>query len=391
MKISIKVIVLLTLFFSTSIQAQQKTVSTPINIEIGNLYKIKSSILKEERNLLIHLPEEYQESKKKYPVIYVLDGDSHFHHASNAATILQENERMPESIIVAIPNNQGTRGRDLARERDKFKQFIKEEVISFVEKNYRTTKHKTIFGHSMAGAFVLNYLATEPSLFDNYIAASPVIQIFDSELLVKFDELFKKEKTLNKSLYFTLTSIVAEGERATEALNKFVSLLEKKAPKSLLWKYDYIDNQIHMTTPYLTMYKGFSMVYNDFQAPRFISYKDYQNRGGMNSLKTYYLQRANKYQTSEQIPENTLGRLANMLLDDNQSTLAINLFKENIKNYPESAIAHNSLARAYENLNDDKNALKAYQAAVNIATKQESPNSSYFSRQLKRVQQKLEN
>jgi len=103
------------------------------------------------------------------------------------------------------------------------------------------------------------------------------------------------------------------------------------------------------------------------------------------------LQRANKYQTSEQIPENTLRRLANMMLDDNQSTLAINLFKENIKNYPESAIAYNSLARAYEDLNDDKNALKAYQSAVNLATKQASPNSGYFSRQLKRVQKKLEN
>lgn len=380
---------ILTILFFSSIQAQQVIVSEPITVEIGNLYKIKSSILKEDRNVLIHLPEEYQKSKTKYPVIYVLDGDNHFQHASNAASILQENERMPQSIIVAIPNNPGTRSRDLARGRDKFKQFIKDEVIPFVEKNYRTTNHKTIFGHSMAGAFILNYLATEPSLFDNYIAASPVIQIFNSELLVKFHELFKKQKTLQKNLYFTLTSIEEEGNRATEALTKFVDLLKNEAPKTLSWKYDYIENQVHMTTPYLTMYQGFSTVFKDFQSPVFADYEDYKNRGGMDYLKAYYLNRANKYQTSIQIPENTLRRLAFVLLNDNQSKIAIDLLKENIKNYPQSAGAYNSLASAYETINDDSNALKTYQMAVKLAAKQSSPNTSYYTRQLKRVEKKL--
>lgn len=380
---------ILTILFFGSIQAQQVIVSEPITVEIGNLYKIKSSILKEDRNVLIHLPEEYQKSKTKYPVIYVLDGDNHFQHASNAASILQENERMPQSIIVAIPNNPGTRSRDLARGRDKFKQFIKDEVIPFVEKNYRTTNHKTIFGHSMAGAFILNYLATEPSLFDNYIAASPMIQIFNSELLVKFHELFKKQKTLQKNLYFTLTSIEEEGNRATEALTKFVDLLKNEAPKTLSWKYDYIENQVHMTTPYLTMYQGFSTVFKDFQSPVFADYEAYKNRGGMHYLKAYYLNRANKYQTSVQIPENTLRRLAFVLLNDNQSKIAIDLLKENIKNYPQSAGAYNSLASAYETINDDSNALKTYQMAVKLAAKQSSPNTSYYTRQLKRVEKKL--
>jgi len=384
----IKILLLLAFFFLTTIYAQQNTISEPISVEIGKSYKIQSSFLKEERRLFIHLPEGYQKSKKKYPVIYVLDGSSHFQHATNAATILQNNEKMPKSIIVAIPNNPGTRRRDLGRDRDTFKQFIKDEVIQFVEKNYRTSNHRTIFGHSMAGAFVLNYLATEPELFDNYIAASPVIQIFNSELLTKFQELFKGEKIVNKSLYFTLTGVEAEGQRATDALNKFVNLLEKKAPKTLKWKYDYIENQVHMTTPYLTMYQGFSMAFNDFQNPRFVSYEAYKKFGGIRNLKLYYTQRANKYQTSAQIPENTLRRVAYVLLDGKQMKMAIELFKENIKNYPQSAMAHKSLGDAYNTINNQKDALKAYQKAVNLAKKQSSPNTDYFVRQLNRVQGK---
>jgi len=375
----------------TTTQAQQKAVSEPVIVEIGNRYMIQSATLNEERNLLIHLPNGYENSEKKYPVIYVLDGNNHFQHAINAATLLADNERIPEGIIVAIPNNSGTRGRDLARMRDKFKQFIKDEVIAFVEKNYRTTKHRTIFGHSMAGAFVLNYLATEPSLFDNYIAASPVIQVLDSELHDKFIDLFKTEKSLKKSLYFTLTDKIVEGERATIALNKFVEILKNEAPESLDWKYSFIENQIHMTTPYLTMYEGLSKVFADYQSPRYSSYKDYKNRGGLKALKTYYLNRADKYQTSKEIPNSTLRRVAYILLDDDQINMSINLFEENVKNNPQSAIAYKALGDAYEENNEITKALKVHQTAVELSKEQNSPDTNYFSRQLIRVQNKLEN
>ncbi|MEH6537742.1 MAG: alpha/beta hydrolase-fold protein [Psychroserpens sp.] len=385
-----KITILALMLLCVSIQGQQKTVAEPISLEIGNRYKMQSSILNEERSLLIHLPSNYESSEKKYSVIYVLDGDNHFQHATNAVTLLSENEIIPELIIVAIPNNQGTRGRDLGRARDKFKQYIKDEVIPFVENNYRTTNHKTIFGHSMAGAFVLNYLATESSLFDNYIAASPVIQIFDSELLGKFNELFKAEKALNKSLYFTLTDKVAEGERATDALNTFVEILKNEAPKTLDWKYNFIEDQIHMTTPYLTMYEGLSKVFADYRSLRFSSYEDYKNRGGMNALKTYYSNRADKYQISKEIPNRTLRRVAYVLLDNGKTDMAINLFQENVKNNPQSAIAHKALGDAYEANNDNKSALEAHQTAVSLSKKQASPDTDYFSRQLKRIQEKLE-
>ena len=255
---------LVTLFFVFSIQAQQNLNVEPVNFQIGNKYNFQSDILNEKRDILIHLPSGYNNSEKEYPVIYLLDGNNHFYHATIAVTVLEENEKIPESIIVAIPNNRGTRGRDLARERDKFMKFIKNEVINFVENNYRTNDQKTIFGHSMAGAFVLNYLATEPSLFNNYIVASPVVQIMNSELLGKYENLFKQNITLDKSLYITLTGLEAEGERATEALGKFVEILKYKAPKSLSWKYDYIENQIHMTTPYLTFYQGLAEFYKNY-------------------------------------------------------------------------------------------------------------------------------
>ncbi len=382
-KVLTKIIAILII---ATVHAKQDPEIKTINISFGKQFNMTSKVLNEERVLLIHTPAGYKKSNKKYPVIYVLDGNSHFSHTTIAATLLAENGRMPESIIVAIPNNNGTRGRDLGSGRDNFKKYIKEEVIPFVNNNYRTINHKTLFGHSMAGAFTLNYLATEPTLFNNYIAASPVIQIFNSELLEKFSTLFKNNKTLSKPLYFTLTSVAEEGQGATDAMNNFVALLKKEAPISFRWKYDFIENQIHMTTPYLTMYKGFTEVFHDFQSPTYTSFKDFTNRGGMQQLKSYYQKRATTYQTENIIAENTLSRLANVLLSDNQEALGIELLILNTKNHPKSIGALNSLARVYVRLKQTDKAKKAYQDALKLAEEQDSPNSAYFKRQLKRLE-----
>ena len=378
---------LVVILFVTSIQAQQTPVSKSITRTLGKEYKFTSSVLKEERTLLIHVPNSYSTSSKKYPVIYVLDGNNHFNHAINAASLLSDNGRMPESIIVAIPNNRGTRGRDLGRGKDNFKKYIKEEVIPFVNKKYRTASHKTLFGHSMAGAFTLNYLATEPTMFDAYISASPVVQINNSELLEQFPILFKKNKTLSKPLYFTLADVEAEGQRATDALNKFVALLEKEAPKSFPWKYDFIENQIHMTTPYLTMYKGFTEVFHDFQSPSFTSYLDFKGKGGMNYLKSYYAKRAATYHTENVISENTLRRLSTVLLRENKEKMAIELLRQNVKNHPKSMGALNSLARTYVRLKQIEKAKNIYFTAAKLAEQQGSPNSDYFKRQIKRLEE----
>ena len=378
---------LLAILFVTLVSAQQKPTLKPITVTLGKQYNMPSKILKEERVLLIHTPVGYADSDKKYPVVYILDGNGHFSHAVNAATLLADNGRMPESIIVGIPNNRGTRRRDLGRSRDNFKKYIKEEVIPFVNNNYKASNHKTLFGHSMAGAFTLNFLASEPTLFDAHIAASPVVQIFNSELLDKFSTLFKNNKALSKPVYFTLGNATAEGARVTEAMNKFVNLLEKEAPKNFYWKYDYMANQIHMTTPYLTMYKGFTEVFHDYQAPRFNTYKEYVDKGEMKYLKAYYATRAKKYNTKNVIAERTMSRLANMLIREKQEKIGLELLILNTKNHPNSMPALNGLARTYVGLKQPKKAIEIYKAALKIAENQNSPNSAYFKRQLKSLEE----
>jgi len=81
------------------------------DIIIGSTFIIKSSILNEERTCLISLPESYNDSsevEKKYPIIILLDGTTHFKTASGIVHFMSSNRNrnhlMPETMIIAIEN-----------------------------------------------------------------------------------------------------------------------------------------------------------------------------------------------------------------------------------------------------------------------------------------------
>ena len=68
---------IVTLVTSPVVQANDKLnglSSSPFNI--GETITWESKLLKQSRTINVYLPEGYQKSEKKYPVIYLLDGSA---------------------------------------------------------------------------------------------------------------------------------------------------------------------------------------------------------------------------------------------------------------------------------------------------------------------------
>ena len=82
---------------------------TPEAITIGKKLKFYSEVLKEERLLFLYLPSGYDQLEESFPVLYLLDGDAHFHHTTGTVQFLAQNGRIPDMIIVAIQNTERTR------------------------------------------------------------------------------------------------------------------------------------------------------------------------------------------------------------------------------------------------------------------------------------------
>ncbi len=346
-----------------------KVVEETISIGSASRILIDSKVLGENRNLLIHLPDSYTKSNKAYPVLYLLDGERHFNHSIIATQLLQKHERIPELIIIAILNN-GTRQRDLNFEKENFTQFIKNELITYVDNNYRTTGLNTLYGHSLAGFFTVNLLAHKPELFRNYIAASPVLQGDELAIYKKALTNSHKNNTSEKSLYFTLSNEAEEGKEVTNALNNFVKLLTERPPEKLNWHYEFLANQTHSTVSYLTFFNGLTHVFKGYQAPRFSSYQEYRDFGGMHSMETHYKKRAETYGTDKNIPEDTLLNLASMLLSNSQLRAALSLYRQLTNDFPDSAESFSGLGQVYNLLNQSDKSIMAHQKAVRLANKQ---------------------
>src|SRR5690606_3695903 len=75
---------------------------------------IDSKELKEQRVINVWLPEDYDSSETKYPVLYMPDGgiQEDFPHIANTLSELIQNKKIPPFILVGIENTE--RRRDLS-------------------------------------------------------------------------------------------------------------------------------------------------------------------------------------------------------------------------------------------------------------------------------------
>jgi len=218
-------------------------------LSIATYRKISSTILNEERTVAVSLPYLYDRLGKRYPVLYVLDGEY-----LNLASFIGmarffSPHRIPEMIIVGVLNTH--RNRDLfataveglpdTKEDGalRFLSFLSRELIPYIDANYRTTAHRTIYGESAGAQFALFSLLTDPEVFDAYLASSPVIGYSDRVLLDKAEAFFQPGRALNKSLciYYGTTDY----HSVTEKIPLLESIIQKNPPQDLTWKIKAVE------------------------------------------------------------------------------------------------------------------------------------------------------
>lgn len=158
-------------------------------ITIGLAHEIASRALGERRTINVVLPASYaHESKKRYPVLYLIDGgvEQDLLHIAGAAQLGAVWGRSAEAIVVGIETKD--RRRELtgatadlellkryptAGSAARFRSFLRSEVKSLIEQLYRTSGHDALMGESLAGLFVVETYLLEPQLFDTYGAVDP--------------------------------------------------------------------------------------------------------------------------------------------------------------------------------------------------------------------------
>ena len=249
--------------------AAQASPSTPTPSR-DERFGIRSAVLGEDREILVHLPEGAR-SGERFDVVYVLDGTALLPLAAGIEEFRLAMQRPPKVIMIGVTNpSQRTRGRDMTSAADPsatwapetggadlFLRFLETEVIPTIEARYPVTRHRTIIGHSLSALFVLHTLAARPDLFERYIAVSPTIP-WAREAIVA--ELGSKLSTLSSPLGLYV-SVGNEQDGYPEGLDHLESLLRRSAPRSLRWKVERFPQYDHTATVPPAVHAGLMFVY----------------------------------------------------------------------------------------------------------------------------------
>ncbi|WP_162386905.1 alpha/beta hydrolase-fold protein [Spirosoma endbachense] len=236
----------------------------------GKRDSIHSEILKEKRYFQVVLPIGYDAaSKKKYDVIYVLDGDWNTKLLSDVEQLLGEEGRIPHNIIVSIFNTDRNRdflpthnqSNQTSGGADQFLNFLKKELIPYINKTYPSDGENTLFGHSFGGLFVTYALLAEPQLFNSYIAADPSYWWDNNVILKMVPPKLTTLKVSDRMLYVT----GREGSGMNDMrIPQMDSILKTYAPATLTWKLVAYPDESHGTVRLKSAYDGLKFSYPNY-------------------------------------------------------------------------------------------------------------------------------
>jgi predicted alpha/beta superfamily hydrolase len=156
---------------------------------------VHSPELENERDILVHLPPSYGRSARRYPVVYMHDGQNLFDPATSFGdewgvdrTMEEASRDGLEAIVVGIPNLGEARLDEYSPWRDRrhdaggrgaaYAQFIVRTLKPIVDRDFRTLPGREgtgIAGSSMGGLISLYAFFRHPEVFGFAGAMSPAL------------------------------------------------------------------------------------------------------------------------------------------------------------------------------------------------------------------------
>ena len=192
-----------------------------------------------QRRIWIYLPADYATSHKKYPVIYMQDGQNLFDEYTSGYgewgidEILDKLTTNEESIVVGIDHGGENRITEYDPYDSKYGKGRGEDYVDFlvntlkpyIDKSYRTKKdvsHTTIAGSSMGGLISMYAILKYPNVFGNAGIFSPAFWIApDIYRLAEQNNLSSKAR-----IYFVCGDI--EDKTMVSDMKKMADILQAK-------------------------------------------------------------------------------------------------------------------------------------------------------------------
>lgn len=350
----------------------------------------RSRVLDEERTVLVRVPEGYESSPRRYPVLYVMDAEYLFPQATAAVQFLSElgylggQHPIPEMIVVGVVNvdrdrdytpthapeqSQGRLSFPTSGGAAAFQEFLVQELFPLVESRYRTHPHRVLSGWSLGGLFTVHTYLEQPELFSRFLAISPSLWWDDSVAVRETRQRLDDGGVLSpKPLVITLGTL--EGGDMDGSVRKlFAPLLVKKGPPDLDFTFLSIPGEGHYQVPYKAYYDGLRTLYGDWVVPNEILGEGFQ------AVEGFFEDLSGRFGYPVDIPLSVY-RFLSTTLPDLESALEVARLAA--REYPNSSVAHLSLGRLQQMAGDRDGARESLEKALELELERPVPQSEWL-------------
>jgi predicted alpha/beta superfamily hydrolase len=243
-----------------------------------NRYKqdhiITSKITHKEYFIHMSFPKSYSlQDSVTYPVLYVLDGKSTFGYFESSYI---DSENIKDVILVGISHKvmgiqsqinrfiDYTPFRDTITEQrfekkfgipngtiktggaDKFLECLKEEIVPFIDKHYKTNSDRGITGHSLGGLFTAYCFVNSDNYFSKFGINSPSFQLNEAIFLEPAISKFSNNQNWDiKPTKVFISTGENESPMMVTNMIKFSMFLKKRNYKHIELNWNIYPNASH--------------------------------------------------------------------------------------------------------------------------------------------------
>jgi hypothetical protein len=266
---------------------------------------------------------------------------------------------------------------------DKFRKFLKSELIPWVDRRYRTSAFRILCGHSFGGVFSAHAFLMDPHLFTAFIAISPAFE-WDDRLLIKM-----AEEILEKASYdhrFLFIAVSPDDEGAVPASRDFAALLERYSPPGLTWRRDVMEEDDHLSIVHPVIYNALKWIHKGWRI-----WETRMKTMTLGDVFDHYQKLSARYGSKVPVPEGVFFNLGYAFIDKKDWPAAREVFEASITHFPDQPAGYVGLGEAYEEEGNLAMAKANYAKGLALAKKnKDSMVIPVATKLLERVEKKME-
>jgi len=333
--------------------------------------ELESEIMETTRTLKIYIPDSYErDSIKNYPLAIVLDEEFMFDTYVGNSILFAKKDKAPKQIVVGISMEE-TRAKDvgfdlnsgaLINSSKNFYDFLRDEVLFYMESNYRTSPFVSFVGQGYSANLITHFLQENTAFINSFVCINPSFSDFiGSEL-----QSYKLNKFANEdnTFYLYINNSDAFSASKKTKISQIQSALSTLEIKNFNIINDNIITDSSVSAISEAIPRAMTKIFEVYSA---ISKEEYEEKikelspiDAIAYLEDKYLEIEFLFGSSLGIREKDIYAIENIIIEKENGDRLFDFGKMILKRFPSSPLGEYYIGRYYETGKNFKKALKYY-------------------------------